>query len=79
LVNFGNSTDDRFDSDLKESYTKQVETTKQAARLCNVMRGLGCLVDKWIWDDADILVDDNVLPTMYRRIHSTLTRQKSSM
>jgi hypothetical protein len=25
----------------------------------------GCLVDKWIWDDSDILVDDNVLPTMY--------------
>jgi solute carrier family 35 protein F5 len=67
LVNFGNSTDDRFDSDLKESlYEAERKRQKQAAAFmqCHAWP-CGCLVDKWIWDDADILVDDNVLPTMY--------------
>jgi hypothetical protein len=40
LGNFGNSTDDRFDSDLKESYTKQGKRQNRLQRLCNVMRGL---------------------------------------
>jgi solute carrier family 35 protein F5 len=67
LVNFGNSTDDRFDSDLKESLheAERLRQRQAAAFMQCHAWPCGCLVDKWIWDDADILVDDNVLPTMY--------------
>jgi solute carrier family 35 protein F5 len=67
LVNVGNNTDDRFDNDLKESlYEAERKRQKQVAAFmqCHALP-CGCLVDNWIWDDADILVDDNVLPTMY--------------
>jgi solute carrier family 35 protein F5 len=67
LVNFGNNTDDRFDNDLKESlYESERKRQKHAEAFmkCHAWP-CGCLVDRWIWDDADILVDDNVLPTMY--------------
>jgi solute carrier family 35 protein F5 len=76
LVNFGNSymsknncTDDpySFDNVLKESLHEAEIIRQQQAQA--FMQGhawpCGCLVDKWIWDDSDILVDDNVLPTMY--------------
>jgi solute carrier family 35 protein F5 len=67
LVNFGNNTDDRFDSDLKESlHEAERKRQNQATAFlqCHAWP-CGCLVDKWIYDDVDILVDDNVLPTMY--------------
>jgi solute carrier family 35 protein F5 len=67
LVNVGNGSDDRFDNDLMESLHEQERIRQRQAEAfmqCHAWP-CGCLVDKWVWDDTDILVDDNVLPTMY--------------